>query len=69
MPIALVATKSKEIGARIPTLRTNFPAKNGDAAEANQLRRENSYEEKRIVRQYQRTKESWHKSPEIQIHN
>ncbi len=39
MPTALVATKSKEIGAKIATLQTVFPEKSGDAKEANQLKR------------------------------
>ena len=42
MPTVPVATKSKVIGAKTATLQTVFPAKNGDAAEVNQLRKENN---------------------------
>jgi hypothetical protein len=39
MPIAPVATKSKEIGEKIATLPIVFPAKSGDAKVVNQLKR------------------------------
>jgi hypothetical protein len=42
MPTAPVATKSKVIGGMTPIQLTDFPAKNGDAAEVNQLRKENN---------------------------
>jgi len=42
MPTAPVVTKSRVIGEATQTHRTNFPAKNGDVAEANQLRKENN---------------------------
>jgi hypothetical protein len=42
MPTAPEATKSKEIGGMTRIQLTDFPEKNGDAAEANQLRKENN---------------------------
>ncbi len=42
MPTVPVVTKSKETGAKTATLPTVFPAKSGDAKEANQLRKENN---------------------------
>jgi hypothetical protein len=47
MHIVPVATKSKVIGGLTPIHRTNFPAKSGDAVEANQLRKENNTMKKR----------------------
>ena len=41
MPTAPAATKSKEIGAKTATLPTVFPARSGDAKEANQSKRNN----------------------------
>jgi hypothetical protein len=42
MPTVPAAIKSKEIGAVTPTRLINFPEKNGDAVEVNQLRKENN---------------------------
>jgi hypothetical protein len=42
MPTVPVAIKSREIGGMTPIRLTNFPEKNGDAAEVNQLRKENN---------------------------
>lgn len=42
MPTVPVVTKSKEIGGLTLIHRINFPAKSGDAVEANQLRKENN---------------------------
>jgi hypothetical protein len=42
MPTVPEATRSRAIGAVIPILQTNYPVRNGVAAEANQLRKENN---------------------------
>ena len=42
MPIVLAAIKSRVTGGVIRIHPTNFPAKSGDAVEANQLRKENN---------------------------
>jgi|LakMenE18May11ns_1017448.scaffolds.fasta_scaffold9582840_3 hypothetical protein len=42
MPTVPVVIKLRAIGEVTPIHRTNFPAKSGDAVEANQLRRENN---------------------------
>jgi hypothetical protein len=42
MPTVPAVIKLKVIGGVIPILLTNFPAKSGDAVEANQLRKENN---------------------------
>jgi len=42
MPTVPVAIRSKVTGGVIPTHPTSFPAKSGDAAEVNQLRKENN---------------------------
>jgi hypothetical protein len=42
MPTVPAVIKSKVIGAVMLTRPTNFPEKNGDAAEVNQLRKENN---------------------------
>jgi hypothetical protein len=47
MPTAPVATKSRVIGGMTPIQLTDFPEKNGVAAEANQLRKENNTMKKR----------------------
>jgi hypothetical protein len=47
MPTVLVATRLREIGVVTPIHQTNFPAKSGDAVEANQLRKENNNMKKR----------------------
>jgi hypothetical protein len=47
MPTAPVVTKLKVIGGVIPIQLTDFPEKNGDAKEVNQLRKENNTMKKR----------------------
>jgi hypothetical protein len=47
MPTVPVVTKSREIGAKTAIPPTPFPAKSGDAVEANQLKRENNTMKKR----------------------
>jgi hypothetical protein len=47
MHIVPAATRSREIGVKIATHPTVFPAKSGDAVEVNQLRKENNTMKKR----------------------
>lgn len=69
MPTVPEATRLRAIGAMIPTLLIAFPARNGDAKEANQSKRNNHYEKTRTIRQHQCKEKGWHQPPEIQIHH